>query len=62
MIARIAAAAMITHLAHIAGHQNMAKTTMATANKDRQKQIFMVILLLLQLIIIILQHREFGKL
>jgi hypothetical protein len=32
----------ITHLAHIAGHQNMAKTTTATANKNRQKQSFMI--------------------
>jgi hypothetical protein len=42
MIARIAAAATITHLAHIAGHQNMANTTMAAANKNRQKQSFMI--------------------
>jgi len=32
---------MITHLAHVAGHQNMAKTTTATAIKKRQKQNFM---------------------
>jgi hypothetical protein len=42
MIARIAAAATITHLAHMAGHQNMAKTTTAAANKNRQKQSFMI--------------------
>jgi hypothetical protein len=41
-MARIAAAAMITHLAHVAGHQNMAKTTTAAANKNRQKQSFMI--------------------
>jgi hypothetical protein len=29
-------------LAHIAGHQNMAKTTTAAANKNRQKQSFMI--------------------
>jgi len=44
IIARIAAAATITHLAHMAGHQNMAKTTTAAANKNRQKQIFMIFL------------------
>jgi hypothetical protein len=42
MIARIAAATMITHLAQVAGHQNMAKTTTAKANKNRQKQSFMI--------------------
>ena len=41
-MARIAAATIITHLAHVAGHQNMAKTTTATANKNRQKQSFMI--------------------
>jgi len=42
MIARIAAAATITHLAHIAGHQNRAKTIMAAASKNLQKQSFMI--------------------
>jgi hypothetical protein len=42
MIAKIAAAATITHFAHIAGHQKMAKTTTAAASKKRQKQIFMI--------------------
>jgi len=40
MIAKIAPATIITHFAHAAGHQNMAKTTMAAANKNRQKQSF----------------------
>jgi hypothetical protein len=44
MMARIAAAATITHFAHVAGHQNMAKTTTAKANKNRQKQSFMIFL------------------
>src|SRR4030042_5308522 len=43
MIARIAAAATITHLAHVAGHQKTAITTTAAANKNRQKQSFMII-------------------
>src|SRR4030042_5463322 len=42
MIAKIAAAATITHFAHTAGHQNMAKTITAAANKNRQKQSFMI--------------------
>jgi len=42
MIAKIAAAATITHFAHAAGHQNMAKTMTAAANKNRQKQSFMI--------------------
>jgi hypothetical protein len=33
---------MITHFAHMAGHQNIAKTTTAAANKNRQKQSFMI--------------------
>jgi hypothetical protein len=41
-MASIAAAATITHFAHIAGHQNMAKTTTAAASKNRQKQSFMI--------------------
>ena len=45
MIAKIAAATIITHFAHTAGHQKMAKTTMAAANKNRQKQSFMIFLL-----------------
>jgi len=43
MIAKIAAAATITHFAHAAGHQNMAKTITAAANKNRQKQSFMIL-------------------
>ena len=42
MIAKMAAAAMITHFAHAAGHQNMAKTITTAANKNRQKQSFMI--------------------
>jgi len=42
MMAKIAAAAMITHFAQAAGHQNMARTITAAANKNRQKQSFMV--------------------
>jgi hypothetical protein len=42
MIAKIAAAATITHFAHTAGHQSMAKTITAAANKNRQKQSFMI--------------------
>jgi alkylhydroperoxidase/carboxymuconolactone decarboxylase family protein YurZ len=42
MIARIAAAATITHLAHAAGNPKMAKAIMAAANKNRQKQSFMI--------------------
>jgi hypothetical protein len=42
MIAKIAAAATITHFAHTAGHQNMAKTITAAANKNRQKQSFII--------------------
>jgi hypothetical protein len=41
MIARIAPAMTITHLAQAAGHQKMARTTMAAAIKNRQKQSFM---------------------
>ena len=41
MMARIAAAATITHLTQTAGHQNMAKTTMPIARMKRQKQSFM---------------------
>jgi hypothetical protein len=41
MMAKIAAAATITHLAHVAGHQTRAKTTTAAASKNRQKQSFM---------------------
>ena len=44
MMAKIAAAATITHFAHAAGHQNMARTTTAVANKNRQKQSFMIFL------------------
>ncbi len=43
-MAKIAAAATITHFAHAAGHQNMARTTTAAANKNRQKQSFMIFL------------------
>src|SRR4030042_6142173 len=42
MIAKIAAAAPITHFAHAAGHQNIAMTITAAANKNRQKQSFMI--------------------
>jgi len=45
MMAKIAAATTITHLAHTAGHQNMARTTTAAASKNRQKQSFMIFLL-----------------
>ena len=41
IIAKIAAAATITHLTQMAGHQNMAKTTIASAKMNRQKQSFM---------------------
>ena len=43
MIAKIAAAATITHFAQAAGHQKMAKTITAAANKNRQKQSFMIL-------------------
>ncbi len=42
MIAKIAAAATITHFAQAAGHQKIAKTITAAANKNRQKQSFMI--------------------
>jgi hypothetical protein len=42
MIAKTAAAATITYFAHTASYQNMAKTITAAANKNRQKQSFMI--------------------
>jgi len=43
IMARSAAAATITHFAQVSGHQTTAKTTMATANKKRQKHNFMML-------------------
>jgi len=41
-MAKIAAAATITHLAQVAGQKNTAKTTTAIDRMNRQKQSFMI--------------------
>jgi hypothetical protein len=42
MIAKIAAAMMITHFAQTAGHEEIASTTTAAARINLQKQSFMI--------------------